>query len=255
MKRVLLIEDDPQLADAVTDVLTDADLQVVRSASGRDALLLFAQQKVDLVLADLRVLDLHGLAVPRVVGDLSRVPVVATSAGGEWRREAFAAGARACLPKPFGIESLMSLVRALLAEKAPGDAFAPDVETLSPDDLERVLSLSKEESDALPFGLIRLGDDGTVLAFNAYEANASGRQRDDVIGKRFEDVAPCVKVKRFLSVLTEVREEPGASRVIRFRFPRFSAETVVSVRLFHDPWHGGLWLFVSETAVGHALGH
>ncbi len=248
MKRVLVVEEDPHLAEAVSDVLSDADLRVTHTPSGAEALLLLNAQPVDLVFVDLGVTDLHGLGVASTVSDFAKVPVIATSTGENWQREAFASGAHACLSKPYGIRELLSLVRGMLAEKRPGDPFGPDVEALSHEDVDRLLALTPEEQDALPFGLIRIDPAGTILSFNAYESSASGFPPQDVVGRRFVDIAPCVKVRRFMSALDEVRATLGSTRVLRFRFPRFDAESVVSVRLFHDPGTHGLWLFVSESA-------
>jgi photoactive yellow protein len=63
---------------------------------------------------------------------------------------------------------------------------------------ESLESLSAEEFDRLPFGVIRLSSTGVVLAYNAAEASLSSLKPPSVIGRSFfEDVAPCTKVAGF----------------------------------------------------------
>ena len=53
-------------------------------------------------------------------------------------------------------------------------------------------TLSCEQLDALPLGVIQLADDGRVVQYNATEQRFSGYSRKDVVGKNFfGEIAPC----------------------------------------------------------------
>lgn len=244
---VLVLEDDPELADLLQGVLEDAGYGVSVTPSGKDALLRFARNPFDLVVADLQVHDLSGLGVWHVIHDLAQAPVVAMSASrSPWQDQAFQAGATACLPKPFGADTLLSLTRSLLPQADHRDSFPADVRELPEEDLERIRSMSDEELDALPFGLIQVDENGIIRGYNAYEARAAGLAAESVIGLPFADVAPCTTVKEFASRIDEAAQDPGRSVVLRFRFPRRTATSIVSIRLFKDPESGLLWIFVSQ---------
>lgn len=245
--RVLLLEDDPDLAEAVEMLLEGDGYEVVITPDGAEALVLAAQQRFDVAIADLQVETLSGAAVWRVLGDLAPIPVIAMSASStSWQEDAFRVGVSACLPKPFDADALVALVRSVVLGARSHPAGPGDVASLSDDDLQRLRAMSEEEKDRLPYGLIRVDDEGIIVGFNDYEAEASGFARDDVIGRPFSEVAPCVKVKKLADALDAAIEKPLEPHVVRFRFPRRGAVALVTVRAFYDEAHGQLWVFVSQ---------
>ena len=78
--RVLLIEDFGLLADVVSDVLRGEGHAVDHVASGLEGLLRADRARPDLVLLNLGLPDLHGIAVQRVLDDLGGRPSVMISA-------------------------------------------------------------------------------------------------------------------------------------------------------------------------------
>lgn len=84
--------------------------------------------------------------------------------------------------------------------------------------VEDLLHLGPAEYDRLPFGFITVDEDGTVLAFNAFETAYSGMREDDVLGRSFfRDVAPCTFVREFEGRFREMIGA-GRSEVARFRY-------------------------------------
>ena len=68
-------------------------------------------------------------------------------------------------------------------------------EGLAIDDLKDVQST---QLDALPFGAIRVTEDGTIEAYNATESTRFGYKPDEVVGRSFfADIAPCTAVQEF----------------------------------------------------------
>ena len=89
LERVLLVDDDPDVAEAITAMLTKEGLQVTRAATGMEGMALLESNTWDAVFLDVRLPDLSGpeiyrrLAVSRP--DLAQSVVFVT--GGVWRSE------------------------------------------------------------------------------------------------------------------------------------------------------------------------
>jgi photoactive yellow protein len=88
---------------------------------------------------------------------------------------------------------------------------------------ETLTSLSAEEFDYLPFGVIRLSSEGVILAYNQAESALSSNKPKEVIGKNFFDqVAPCTKVSRFFGEYLRLKSAQASGRKefsFVFRFP------------------------------------
>jgi photoactive yellow protein len=245
MARLLLLEDDLDLADVVTMLLSNDGHEVQSTPNGRQALLLAEQGGWDLVILDIDVEELSGLAVARAIGDFAHFPTLVYSAGvGSWQRDAFRAGAAACLQKPFEMSELRALISTLVGIPKPGEET--QVGRLSADDLDRVLALTPEELDALPFGVIQVDRSGIVVGYNQYESAAALQEPAAVLGRPFAELAPCTQVKAFSDAVAECYSLGSLDRVLRLVFPLRGALTVVSVRLYFDPHTGRMWIFVSR---------
>jgi len=111
---------------------------------------------------------------------------------------------------------------------------------------EAVLKLSPEAFDALPFGLIRLDNLGTVLAYNTAEASLARRDKNTVIGRNFfTEVAPCTDTEMFAGRfrgLCAAGVPDSVSFDYDFRFPWGSRK--VRIRLMFDSRANG-WVFVT----------
>jgi photoactive yellow protein len=248
MGRVLVLEDDDDVAEMVGVVLQLDGHEVEHTASGRDAVLSVARGGWDLVITDLEVYELSGLGASRAIRDLGDVPVLAMSAGGgNWELEAFRAGAAACLQKPFDMLQLRALVTELLGRRGE-PAGAGRVEPLSEHDLERLRALDAAELDRLPFGIIQVDEAGIIVGFNAYESAAAQLAPDAVLGRRFVDVAPCTRVKVFAEAVRDGFARRQLDTVLRFIFPSHGGQSVVAVRLYYDSSRRRVWIFVSRRA-------
>lgn len=92
---------------------------------------------------------------------------------------------------------------------------APD----STEAFERIAGLSREEVDALPYGLMIFDHAGVVRLYNAYESRLSRRRAADVIGRNwFRDVAPCTRVGAFEGRFRAFVARADLSEVVKFEF-------------------------------------
>ena len=247
MGKILVLEDNRDVADAIADLLAAHHWQVRITPSGREAVVLAAREDFALALLDVDVEELSGLGAERAIADFERMPVVVCSAArGRWQEEAFRGGAAACARKPDDISRLPQVVRALVG--APLEPRPIAIEQLDPVDLASLAQLDAHDVASLPYGVIELDRDGVVTGFSAYEAAAADRDVADVVGRHFSDVAPCTRVKRFTDLVAEAFRARKLDRVVRFVFPCFGASSIVTVRLFYDDARDRLWLFVSRRA-------
>ncbi len=249
MAHLLVVEPDIDLREILSMVLTREGHRATTSGSGRDAIVLAGRGSFDLVVLDLDASDIAGDEVTRVVRDVGDVPVVLRAGRAEpWKSAAFAAGATACLDKPFSIEGLTSLVRSVLRAQRPEreGAWPTDVRRLSGEDLERVRAMEASALDSLPFGVIAIGPDGRIVDYNAYEQEASTYWGPSVIGMHFYDLAPCTMVKEFTRELDRAIAGGPVDEVLRFVFPHHAAMSVVSVRIHRGESSTKVWLFVSK---------
>jgi DNA-binding response OmpR family regulator len=126
MTRILIVEDDPDIAELVGRYLDKAGFAAERAASGRDALAMIAAKPPDLVVLDLMLPQVDGLEVCRVVRSdpkTSTIPIIMLTARAEEseRIVGLELGADDYLTKPFSPNELVARVRALLrrAQRAP----------------------------------------------------------------------------------------------------------------------------------------
>ena len=115
---VLLVEDDDSIAVPLADGLRREGFDVVRAATGEEAL---AADEPDIVLLDLRLPDMDGLQVCRELRARSAVPIIVVSARGEEvdRVVGLELGADDYLAKPCLPRELLARVRARLRHGTP----------------------------------------------------------------------------------------------------------------------------------------
>jgi len=122
--RILLIEDDPQIARSVSEALTGAGWTVDHTADGEDAWFRGDTEDFAAVVLDLGLPRLDGLTVLRRWRKAGRMmPVLILSARGTWseRVEGIDLGADDYIAKPFAVEELLARLRALV-RRASGHA-------------------------------------------------------------------------------------------------------------------------------------
>ena len=136
--RVLIVDDDRSLREALRRALVLGGYDTVSAANGREALAQVAEASPDALVLDIGLPDLDGLEVcRRLRGDGNRVPVLMLTARDaiEDRIDGLDAGADDYLVKPFDVGELKARLRALLrrtsAEQVP-DSLSFDELQLDP---------------------------------------------------------------------------------------------------------------------------
>ncbi len=115
--RVLVVDDDPSILAIVRDVLYDAGYRLETAASGREALASIEARRPSLVLLDVHMPGLDGEGLATALRERGvDVPLLVMTAGPAAHAWAAKIGARGALPKPFGIDDLLSSVSQAVAE-------------------------------------------------------------------------------------------------------------------------------------------
>ncbi len=120
-RRVLVVDDDPQMLRAVTNALKAREYTVATATDGQSALDLVAEQELDLVLLDLGLPEVDGQTVIERLRGWSEVPVIVVSVkdGQDEKAAALDAGADDYVTKPFGAKELLARMRAVLRRATP----------------------------------------------------------------------------------------------------------------------------------------
>jgi DNA-binding response OmpR family regulator len=127
--RVLVVEDDQDIATGIRTVLTRAGFDVSGAAGGRQGLRVFHSMRPDLVILDIGLPELDGWAVLERIRDLSDVPVLILTAHGQEadKVRGLTAGADDYLTKPFGNQELAARAETLLrrqrASEPPAEIY------------------------------------------------------------------------------------------------------------------------------------
>jgi DNA-binding NarL/FixJ family response regulator len=118
-KRLLVVDDEPNLLRAVAACLKTEDYEVSTARSGHEALMQLAEAVPDLIISDIRMPGMDGYKLARQLRGAPRtalVPIVFLTAKDETadRIEGFRAGIDAYLTKPFEPDELIAVVNGIL---------------------------------------------------------------------------------------------------------------------------------------------
>jgi DNA-binding NarL/FixJ family response regulator len=147
--RLLLVDDEPGLREAVQAYLEDSDYTVDVASNARDGWELLQQNQPDLVISDIMMPQVDGYQFLKQVREDPRfkaLPVVFLTAKGMTgdRIQGYQAGCDAYLSKPFDPDELVAIVTNLLDRRAAAKEVeggeTPDITTLA-NQMARIESL------------------------------------------------------------------------------------------------------------------
>jgi DNA-binding response OmpR family regulator len=153
--RILVIEDDPSLAEMVKSYLGEAGFRVSIAGRGEDGIAMLAREPFELVILDLMLPDLDGLEVCRRIRTRGRTPILMLTARGDAmdRVVGLELGADDYLPKPFEPRELLARLRAILRRAKGAD-----------------------ESDLMRFGRLEIDLGARVVRLNGELCSLTGHQ-------------------------------------------------------------------------------
>lgn len=153
-RRILIVEDEPQIRRFVRSALEAEGLQIQEADSGKQGMSEVATRQPDLLILDLGLPDMDGVTLIRDLRTWSALPILILSArdAEQDKIDALDAGADDYLSKPFGIGELLARVRALLRRRISAAEVGPLVEfgPVQVDFSRRVVTRRGEEVHLTP---------------------------------------------------------------------------------------------------------
>jgi DNA-binding response OmpR family regulator len=114
--RILVVEDEADILDLLTELLGESGYEVVRASDGREAIRALVHAQPDLVLLDVAMPELDGWQTLERIRDVSELPVLMLTAraGEDDKVRGLRAGANDYVTKPFSTRELLARIDALL---------------------------------------------------------------------------------------------------------------------------------------------
>lgn len=136
MHKILLIEDDEEIREMLTDYLTDENFEIICAADGETACRQFDQNQVQLVLLDLMIPSISGLDVLQYIRQNSVVPVIILSARDTETDKTLGLGLGAddYITKPFSVVEVLARIKANIRRTTQYDH--PAISPAAPERLE-----------------------------------------------------------------------------------------------------------------------
>jgi DNA-binding response OmpR family regulator len=213
---ILVVDDDPKIVSLVKTYLERERFRVITAADGRSAMQAFNEHHPGLIVLDLMLPELDGLALVRLIRERSAVPIVVLSARGSVADRVYGIneGADDYLAKPFSPAELVVRVKAVLRRARDGGGAASHGILEHSDlsiDLDRVEVRRRGEQVPLTPTEFRLlvalvQARGRVLTRQALLDSLYGMHQGDALERTVD-----VHIGRLRDKLGE---EPGAPRYI-----------------------------------------
>ncbi|HSB21140.1 MAG TPA: response regulator [Anaeromyxobacteraceae bacterium] len=124
---VLVVDDDPDILEAICEILAMEGYRVAQARHGAEALARVAAERPDLILLDLMMPVMDGVAFAEALRTRhpgGHIPVLVISADANPERAAGGLQARAFLAKPFDLETLLAQVAAATGGPRPRESAA-----------------------------------------------------------------------------------------------------------------------------------
>lgn len=130
-KHILIVEDDPVVADVVAACLEDAEFETTITSSGQAALNIVSDSHIDLCVVDLGLPDMDGLSLTREIKSRSNIGIIILSGRGETTERIIGleVGADDYLGKPFEPRELLARVRSIIRRTLPSGAVSDGLDT------------------------------------------------------------------------------------------------------------------------------
>jgi len=115
-KKILVVDDDPHIREVISFALQKAEMEVVSAENGQQALTLFTTSPTDLIVLDINMPEMDGLACCREIRKLSEVPILFLSSRDDEidRILGLEIGGDDYVTKPFSPRELVARINAIL---------------------------------------------------------------------------------------------------------------------------------------------
>jgi two-component system KDP operon response regulator KdpE len=124
---ILVVDDEPQIRRVLRSTLSSNGYLILEAKTGEEAVDMLRKVRPDLVLLDVNMPGMDGIATAREIRSVSDMPIIMLTVQSAEKDKVAAldAGADDYVVKPFGIEELLARIRSALRRYSPGDALTP----------------------------------------------------------------------------------------------------------------------------------
>lgn len=114
--KILIVEDELNLQKLTKKYLVREDYKVFTASNGRDALNIFDNNEIDLIVLDLMLPDMSGFEIGKRIRSYSEVPIIMLTARSEEqdKLDGFNSGADDYMTKPFSPRELLARIKVIL---------------------------------------------------------------------------------------------------------------------------------------------
>ena len=136
-KSILIVEDEPNIAEVVSLYLERADFKVRVARDGLAAMKILEERIPDLIVLDIMLPEVDGFAITRWLRERSNVPIIMLTARRDEidRITGLELGADDYVVKPFSPQELVSRVRAVLRRTAQTETLSQEARPVTAGDL------------------------------------------------------------------------------------------------------------------------
>ena len=124
---ILVVDDEPQIRRVLRSTLTSQGYVLTDAKTGEEGVDIARKDKPDLILMDVNMPGMGGIAACREIRGFSSAPIIMLTVRNAERDkvQALDAGADDYVVKPFGIEELLARIRASLRRYSSGETLPP----------------------------------------------------------------------------------------------------------------------------------
>ena len=128
-RRILIVDDEPQIARVLRTSLESSGYEVMLASDGEQGIERFLSFQPDLVITDLAMPLMDGLALTRAIRKIDDTPIIVLSvrSAESMKIDALDEGADDYITKPFGIQELLARVRSRLRRSPAANAAATQI--------------------------------------------------------------------------------------------------------------------------------
>ena len=199
MLEILMIEDDVELAEVLSDYLKQHDIHVTNYDQPYTGMSALATKHFDLLLLDLTLPNLDGLEVCKKVAKQKNIPIIISSARSDVndKVKALDSGADDYIPKPYDPKELVARIQSLLrrysqkmAEEKIADKsviFSIDKDTREVFFKDKKLDLTRAEYEILTLLISKKGHvfsrEAIAIESESINPESSNKSIDVIIGR------------------------------------------------------------------------
>lgn len=201
--RILIVDDDTDIALALSDLFSHIGYHVEVSHSGNDGLAKAKIQKFDAVLLDVMLPDMDGISLLSILQSIDHtMPVIMVSAFADMAKKhaSLSAEAFAYVTKPYDLEELKALVRRAVGVKHLSTEAAAAKQALIASEAQ-----FREVVETAPDAIVLADGSGNIVSWNAAAAHMFGYSGEEVLGLPLTRIMPAKYHEDHLRAIERVR--------------------------------------------------